>query len=144
VIASVDTYPYFLPFILSSRVTAHDSARYPTRASLEIGYAGFKENFTSRVHCDPKTLVVEATSGEKGGSSAGGDEGLFEFLRTKWALSPRGAKETDVELVIEVKFKSAIYTAMMQAASPGVAGLVVKAFEKRVEEVVRSEGEGGR
>jgi ribosome-associated toxin RatA of RatAB toxin-antitoxin module len=43
-----------------------------------------------------------------------------------------------------VKFKSAIYTAMMQAASPGVAGLVVKAFEKRVEEVVRSEGEGGR
>lgn len=87
---------------------------------------------------------MEATSGEKGGSSIGGDEGLFEFLRTKWALSPRGENETDVELVIEVKFKSAIYGAMMQAASPGVAGLVVKAFEKRVEEVVRSEGEGGR
>jgi coenzyme Q-binding protein COQ10 len=94
----------------------------------------------SKVHCDPQKLIVEAVSGDNS-QAVGADEGLFEFLRTKWALSPIGSQETDVDLWIEVKFKSAIYGAMMQAAAPGVAGLVVMAFEKRVEEVVKSEGE---
>ena len=111
-----------------------------------MGYAGFKENFTSRVHCDPKNLIVEAVSGDWRSSlsgtieTAGMEEELFEFLKTKWALYPISSQETDVDLLIEVKFKSAIYGAMMQAAATGVAGLVIKAFEKRVEEVVNKKG----
>ena len=106
-----------------------------------MGYAGFKENFTSRVHCDQKLGIVEAVSGDAMLPAKGAirDEGVFESLRTKWSLDSKDKDETDVDFEIEVKFKSGIYSAMMQAASPQVAGLVIRAFEKRVEKVVKDE-----
>ena len=49
--------------------------------------------------------------------------------------SPR----TEVSLLIEVQFASAVYSVLSQAAAPKVAGMIIKAFEKRAKEVL---GEG--
>ncbi|KAL9126735.1 MAG: hypothetical protein Q9217_004262 [Psora testacea] len=51
--------------------------------------------------------------------------------------SPR----TEVNLFIEVRFASAVYSALSQVAAPKVAGMMIEAFEKRAKEVL-GEGKG--
>ena len=45
---------------------------------------------------------------------------------------------TEVHLVIEVRFASAVYAALGQAAAPKVAGMMIGAFEERAREVLGS------
>ena len=81
---------------------------------------------------------------------------IFASLLTRWTLrefpfkSPptdgkrlqdAGHEEasgprTEVNLVIEVRFASAVYAALSQAAAPKVAGIMVEAFERRAREVL--------
>ncbi|KAI4116260.1 MAG: hypothetical protein LQ345_003287 [Seirophora villosa] len=82
---------------------------------------------------------------------------LFTSLLTRWSLSEfpfkplpsdgaspqEGAAETnpahprtEVSLVIEAQFASAVYSALSQAAAPKVAGMMIEAFEKRAREVL--------
>ncbi|KAL9017289.1 MAG: hypothetical protein Q9185_005380 [Variospora sp. 1 TL-2023] len=82
---------------------------------------------------------------------------LFTSLLTRWTLSEfpfkplpsdgrspqEGAAETnpshprtEVSLVIEAQFASAVYSALSQAAAPKVAGMMIEAFEKRAREVL--------
>ena len=46
-----------------------------------------------------------------------------------------------MSLVIEVRFASAVYSALSQVAAPKVAGMMVEAFEKRARDVL-GEGHG--
>ncbi|MCJ1282077.1 hypothetical protein MMC26_001400 [Xylographa opegraphella] len=83
---------------------------------------------------------------------------LFTSLLTRWSLKsfpykppprsgrpqvdnapPESKPRTEVALLIEVQFASAVYAALSQAAAPKVAGMMVEAFEKRAREVL---GEG--
>ena len=84
---------------------------------------------------------------------------LFSSLLTRWTLRefpfkplpPDGKTpqegsaslpsraRTEVMLSIEVKFASAMYAVMSQAAAPKVAGVLMGAFEKRAKEIL---GEG--
>jgi len=99
--------------------------------------------------------------GEEGVESAQEDNPLFTSLLTRWTLrefpfkpppvegsgrkigdagrEEESAPRTEVDLVIEVRFASAVYAALSQAAAPKVAGMMVGAFEKRAREVL---GEG--
>lgn len=43
--------------------------------------------------------------------------------------------------MLEVRFASAVYSALSQAAAPKVAGMMIEAFEKRAA-VVLGEGQG--
>lgn len=94
---------------------------------------------------------------------SGGQENnpIFTSLLTRWTLyefpfkpappDGRSAQEgsaskpsesrTEVALTIEVRFASAVYSALSQAAAPKVAGMMVEAFERRAREVL-GEGDG--
>ncbi|KAL8714548.1 MAG: hypothetical protein Q9220_001496 [cf. Caloplaca sp. 1 TL-2023] len=81
---------------------------------------------------------------------------LFTSLLTRWTLSefpfkpspPDGPPQegnaesrpshprTEVTLMIEARFASAVYSALSQAAAPKVAGMMIDAFEKRAREVL--------
>lgn len=149
VIASVDSYSQFLPFLTASTVTARDpTTKYPTTAFLTIGYGPLSETFTSRVDCDPENLVVEARSGarfgvdKKGGQDGrdfpGVSEGIFEYLSTRWELVPlQNGNETRVQLKIEFEFRSQFHAAVMGAVEGQMAGVMIEAFEKRMREVQR-------
>lgn len=101
---------------------------------------------------------------EGGEEEAGSEEGnnpLFSSLLTRWTLrefpfkpppaegtgrkvhdsgrEEKSAPRTEVDLVIEVRFASAVYAALSQAVAPKVAGMMVGAFEERAREVL---GEG--
>ena len=90
-----------------------------------------------------------------------GNERIFTSLLTRWSLkefpfkppppdgktpqegsaSDPSVPRTEVNLAIEVRFASAVYSALSQAAAPKVAGMMIEAFEKRAKEVLGS-GEG--
>ncbi|GAD93480.1 sreptomyces cyclase/dehydrase family protein [Paecilomyces variotii No. 5] len=143
VISSVESYSEFLPFLSASTVTARDpSTGYPTRAYLTVGYGPFSETFTSRVDCDAATWVVEARSGagfDKKENIPGADEGIFEYLDTRWQLMPlEGGEKTKVQLDIRFKFRNQFHATMMSAVEGQMAQVMIEAFEKRIREVVGS------
>lgn len=85
-----------------------------------------------------------------------GNERIFTSLLTRWSLkefpfkppppdgkppqeglaSAPSTPRTEVNLIIEVRFASAVYSALSQAAAPKVAGMIIEAFEKRAGEVL--------
>ncbi|CAG8076592.1 unnamed protein product [Penicillium nalgiovense] len=166
VVSSVEAYSQFLPFLTASTVTARDpETGYPTQAFLTVGYGPLSETFTSRVICDVEKLTVEAKSGanygkevqdgQAGKSSSssglsgffpGANEGLFEYLTTRWELVPvspgvraQGQPLTKVNLEVRFEFRSQMHATLMSAVEGQMAGVMIEAFEKRIREV---EGKG--
>ncbi|KAL2216706.1 hypothetical protein M432DRAFT_633878 [Thermoascus aurantiacus ATCC 26904] len=151
VVASVESYSQFLPFLTESTVTARDPRTgYPTRAYLTVGYGPLSETFTSRVDCDEENWVVEARSGAEFAGQAspdgepfpGSDEGVFDYLSTRWELVPLAAEEaarqrpqTRVQLQVRFQFRNPLHTAMMSAVEDKMAAVMIEAFEKRIREV---------
>lgn len=135
-VSDVSGYPAFLPFTISSNVTSRDSAGYPTRATLKVGYAkfGLEEDWDSTVHCDPGRGLVEARSSEQTSN------GLFETLNTKWQIAPMKGADKDrasVKLDVNVKLRNPVYDQMFAQVEARVASTMISAFEKRVEELNR-------
>jgi coenzyme Q-binding protein COQ10 len=163
VISSVEAYSQFLPFLTASTVTARDpETGYPIQAFLTVGYGPLSETFTSRVICDVEKLTVEAKSGANygkevqdyqavkssssglGGFFPGANEGLFEYLMTRWELVPvspgaQGGPLTKVNLEVRFEFRSQMHATLMSAVEGQMAGVMIEAFEKRIREV---EGKG--
>ncbi|KAJ5715250.1 Cyclase/dehydrase [Penicillium malachiteum] len=156
VISSVESYSQFLPFLTASTVTARDlETGYPTQAFLTVGYGPLSETFTSRVICDPSKWIVEARSGAKYGKPEttgsgsglsgffpGASEGIFEYLSTKWELTPlegNGASQTKVDLEVRFEFWNQLHATVMGAVEGQMAGVMIEAFEKRMKEM---HGEG--
>ncbi len=99
---------------------------------------------------------------EHDAEKSAGNRSIFTSLLTRWTFKefpfkpppPDGKTpqegnaslpsrpRTEVGLVLEVRFASAVYSALSQAAAPKVAGMMIEAFEKRAG-VVLGEGHGG-
>ena len=186
-IADIPSYPSFLPYCQSSRITSQSAPdpihnqRWPRTADLRVGWGPYEESFRSRVYCVPYT-TLEACAGsaeptippselphysdapadvQEGASTDIQDGPLFTSLLTRWnlhefpfkPLPPEAPPQegdaeanpshprTEVRLVIEARFASAVYSALSQAAAPKVAGMMIEAFEKRARQVL-GEGHG--
>ncbi|KAG8533140.1 uncharacterized protein KY384_001923 [Bacidia gigantensis] len=104
---------------------------------------------------------IESTEEQSARTREGNSQTLFNSILTRWSfrefpfkpLPPDGSPQegsaeanesvprTEVSLHIEVRFASAVYGALSQAAAPKVAGMMIEAFEKRAKEVL-GEGHG--
>lgn len=91
-----------------------------------------------------------------------GNAGIFTSLLTRWTFkefpfkptppdgktpqegnaSEPSTPRTEVNLTLEVRFASAVYSALSQAAAPKVAGIMIDAFEKRAAEVLGGQKHG--
>ncbi|KAL8934852.1 MAG: hypothetical protein Q9216_005705 [Gyalolechia sp. 2 TL-2023] len=110
----------------------------------------------------PSSELPHYSDGEERGKEDDIQDGpLFTSLLTRWKLHefpfkpspPDGPPQegnaekntsyprTEISLVIEARFASAVYSALSQAAAPKVAGMMIEAFEKRAREVL-GEGHG--
>lgn len=98
---------------------------------------------------------------EEDAEKSAGNRSIFTSLLTRWTFkefpfkpAPPDGKSapeqsasapsqprTEVQLVVEVRFASAVYSALSQAAAPKVAGMMIEAFEKRAAAVL-GEGHG--
>jgi len=110
IIADVDSYSTFLPYCLSSRVSAWSSPdtnqkRWPAKADLTVGWGGYQETFTSRLYCVPGS-IVEALGGEAVTSLSPSEiphhflspnqnqsqkpeaNQIFQTITTRWTVKP--------------------------------------------------------
>ena len=140
IIADVDSYASFVPYCSSSTVThwsAPDASarRWPTLATLRVGWGGFEESFTSRVKCVPASLV-EARSGEAAGFDG---SSVLKSLVTRWSFAPslvEGREGAEVGLQISFEFANPVYAAVSAAVSETVAKTMISAFEAHARKVL--------
>ncbi|KAK7966166.1 Polyketide cyclase/dehydrase and lipid transporter [Apiospora aurea] len=149
IIADIDSYPRFLPYCASARVTrwtdpaplpsssspsspeekntAQAQRRWPAQADLTAGWGGLQETYTSRVFCVPGR-IVEAISGEAGPEipAAGGRGGVFKSLVTRWTVRPlpntdtTGASKVDWS-VVDLSLRYRFSNPLYAAVSSAVA-----------------------
>ncbi|KAF2108967.1 hypothetical protein BDV96DRAFT_586305 [Lophiotrema nucula] len=167
IIADIESYPAFLPFCSAASVTrwSRPDDRYqrlwPGEAKMSVGYKGFGEDFTSLIFCVPGK-VVESVGGQTetqlsssdishylDGPKAAGrgrqdeeDGGILSHLRSRWTLEPmegrKGKKShTRVMLDLEFAFANPFYATLSAGAVPKVADYMIKAFEERVDELLK-------
>lgn len=65
-----------------------------------------------------------------------GENGLLTYLRSKWEVEAVREAQTRVSLVVEFSFANPMYAALSGGVAPKVAEYMVKAFERRVQEVL--------
>jgi coenzyme Q-binding protein COQ10 len=163
IIADVPSYSSFLPYCQRSDIT-HWSApdktynrRWPSEGKLTSGFGGITESFISRVYCVPGKYV-ESVGGDTetslsreeiahhldslgSGVRSGGDNGLLKHLRSKWTIEELGESRTRVSLALEFAFTNPFYAALSGGVAPKVADVMIRAFEQRVEKVLRENPE---
>lgn len=146
-IADINSYAAFVPYCSSSTVT-HWSApdandrRWPTLATLRVGWGGFEEAFTSKVTCIPSSLV-EARSGEAAGL---GGSSVLKSLVTRWSFEPRiveGKEGAEVGLRLTFEFANPVYAAVSAAVSETVAKTMIEAFEAHARKVLEGKARAG-
>ncbi|SPO00691.1 uncharacterized protein DNG_03439 [Cephalotrichum gorgonifer] len=134
IIADIDSYSSFVPYCSASTVTrlsAPDASgrRWPTVATLRVGWGGFEEEFTSRVTCVPSSLV-EARSGEAAGPGSGASS-VLKSLVTRWSFAPGS---------LRFEFANPVYAAVSAAVSETVAKTMIEAFEAHARKVLGEKG----
>jgi coenzyme Q-binding protein COQ10 len=65
-----------------------------------------------------------------------GSNGLLTHLRSTWTVEAIQNGQTQVSLAVEFAFANPMYAALSGGVAPKVAEFMVKAFEKRVREVL--------
>ncbi|KAF1836811.1 hypothetical protein BDW02DRAFT_566728 [Decorospora gaudefroyi] len=141
--------------------------RWPSQGHLTSGFGGITESFVSSVYCIPGRYV-ESVGGdaqtslkhediehhldqenEQEGEGEGEDEGgqarqgshglLLTHLRSKWSVEAVQNDQTQVSLAVEFAFANPVYAALSGGVAPKVAEFMIRAFEKRVREVLERE-----
>lgn len=159
IIADVPSYHTFLPYCQLSDITkwsAPDSTygrQWPSAGILTSGFGNITESFASRIYCVPGRFV-ESVGGDTGTSlkkeeiahhledgaqqseRGEGSNGLLTHLRSKWTIEDMGKDTTQVSLAVEYAFSNPLYAALSGNAAPKVAEFMIKAFEKRVKELL--------
>ncbi|CAI6341746.1 unnamed protein product [Periconia digitata] len=157
IVSDVQSYSLFLPYCQSSAVTQWSSPdaayarRWPSEASLVIGFGNLTEHFTSRVFCVPGRIVESiggatetdlprvdiahhldgARDAEKVGAK-GASNGLMTHLKSRWTIEGVGERSTRVRLDLEFAFANPLYATLSAGAAPKVADIMIRAFEERV------------
>lgn len=126
-VADVEAYPRFLPWITSMRVwnkrTEPDGARM-LDAEAGVGFAMVREKFSTWVRHDHHAHVVEV----------GLIRGPFKHLKNRWTFhpDPKGAR---LEFMIDFAFKSRMLDMMLQANFDRAVRSLIKRFEERAAEL---------
>ena len=124
VVADVEQYPKFLPWVVALRVLAreHVKSRDVLTAEMAVGYGALREKYTSRVLLDPaaRTIDVAQTSGP------------FKQLENHWRFTPEG-EGCRVDFSLAYEFKSKLLNAVAGAAFGKVYVRMADAFEARAK-----------
>ena len=129
-IADVEAYPEFLPWVSSlrvwNRVDAKDGAR-SLDAEAKVGFAIVRETFATRVKLDEDAKTIEV----------GLLYGPFRRLRNYWRFLP-DPKGTRVEFEIDFEFKSRLLDAILAANLRHAIDRLIGCFEARAKRLYGS------
>jgi coenzyme Q-binding protein COQ10 len=129
VVAEVEHYPEFLPWVLGLRVKSRGERLVV--AEMLVGYRGFRERYTSRVALDPEHRRIDVTQ----------VDGPFHHLTNHWQFTP-AENGCEVDFAIDFAFKSRILGAVAGAAFEKALLKMTEAFEARAKKIMQGEGVG--
>jgi len=124
-VLDVEKYPEFLPWCVALRVRKR--AEGEMFADMAVGFKVLRENYTSHVTWedmpdDSFHVHVKDTGG------------LFKFLETDWAFSPRDGG-CRIDFHIDFEFNSALLEKVMGAVFTDAAHKMMQSFMDRAEDV---------
>ena len=126
VVADVEKYPQFLPWVLALRVLSRRDNGLT--AEMAVGYGGLRERYTSDVRLDPQARTIEVIE----------TEGPFKTLENRWRFTPKD-QGCEVEFCIEFEFKSRLLHSVAGHAFEKVLLKMTDAFEARAAALSRAD-----
>ncbi|HXS06952.1 MAG TPA: type II toxin-antitoxin system RatA family toxin [Rhizomicrobium sp.] len=122
VVADVERYPEFLPWIVALRVKsrAQEAEREILMAEMAVGYRALRERYTSKVTLDPAQRAIDVVA----------VEGPFRVLENHWRFTPEG-EGTRIEFRVAFEFSSRLLQAAAAQAFAKVLLKMTDAFEER-------------
>lgn len=119
VVADVERYPEFLPWVLGLRVKSRQENI--VIAEMMVGYKAFREKYTSRILLDPAALTVDVTQ----------TQGPFRKLENHWRFTPVGPSSCEVQFMIDFEFRNRLLGAVAGASFEKALIRMSEAFEAR-------------
>ena len=117
-VADVERYPEFLPWVLAARVSRRQGPVF--FAEMVIGFRIFREKFTSRVTLTGEERVdVAYTSGP------------LRYLNNHWAFEARPDGSCVVDFYVDFEFRSRIFQRLVGPLFNEAVRRMVGAFEER-------------
>ena len=124
-VADVDAYPQFLPWVSHmrtwNRIQAGEGVR-SVDAEAKVGFAIVRETFATRVKTDESARTIEVSL----------LYGPFRRLRNLWRFTP-APEGTRVEFEIDFEFKSRLLDAILAANVRHAAERLMHCFETRAQ-----------
>jgi coenzyme Q-binding protein COQ10 len=129
VVAEVEHYPEFLPWVLGLRVKSRTERQ--VIAEMLVGYRGLRERYTSRIALDPEHHRIDVEQAD----------GPFRCLANHWQFTPKD-NGCEVDFAIDFAFKSRVLGAVASAAFEKALLKMSEAFEARAKKITQEEGGG--
>jgi ribosome-associated toxin RatA of RatAB toxin-antitoxin module len=123
----VEHYPAFLPWCTGSSVLLRDGA--VTRASLQIGFRGVKQRFSTENHKSPPHEISLKLI-----------DGPFRALDGRWRFNDLNGKGCKIEFSLAYEFSGRILAALVGPVFSHIADTMVEAFVKRAERIYGAAG----
>ena len=123
VVADIERYPEFLPWVLGLRVLTRAPGRMT--AEMLVGYGALRERYTSDILLDPQGRAIEVTQAHHGKRG-----GLFRTLENHWRFTP-SAGGCQVDFSIRFEFRSRLLAKLAGAKFEKALTRMTQAFEAR-------------
>lgn len=124
-VADVDRYPEFLPWVIATRVRSDSETEMV--ADMLVGFSALREKFTSRVEkVRPSELRVHYV------------DGPMRDLDNRWLFRALGPQECEIDFRVEFSFRNALFQKLAGQYLDKAFRKMVAAFEKRAAELYGS------
>ena len=126
VVADVERYPEFLPWVVSLRVLsrAKDEGRQVLIAEMQVGFHYLRERYTSRIVLDPAARRVDVRQ----------VQGVFRELENCWRFTPEGAR-CRIDFFVHFEFRNRLLSAIASSAMSLAVSTMTHAFEERARKL---------
>ncbi len=126
-IAKIEDYPEFLPWCaaIRKRSSKVESGCETIDADMIVSFKVFREKFGSRVVLNPDERQIDVSY----------LDGPFKYLINNWKFKPVSDTSCEVDFFVDFEFKSRTLQALIGVVFHQAMQQVVRAFEKRAEQL---------
>lgn len=126
VVADVERYPEFLPWVLSLRVLSRalDAGKEIVIADMQVGFAALRERYTSRIVLDPAERRIDVRQ----------VKGVFRELENCWRFDPEG-QGCRIDFFVRFEFRSRLLGMVASTAMSLAVSSMTHAFEERARKL---------
>jgi coenzyme Q-binding protein COQ10 len=126
-VADVERYPEFLPWLTSARIDRRDGSRM--WVEMLIDFHGLRGRLASEASLEPPERIDILGKG-----------GPFRCFAQHWRFSSAEGGHTTVELAVEFELWSHILQAATDVLQGEIVRAMVAAFKGRARDIYRTEG----